>query len=170
MSKTKKMIIVALTAGVYTALSLAVPALSFANIQCRFAEALNLLPIVFPISAYGVILGCFLTNLLGAMMGLNILGYLDCIVGTAATVISLYFVVKFKNVKFKDVPWLSMLMPVIFNGVIIGIELGYVIFSDNIIIGSLISGIEVAIGEAIAMIIGYFVNKAFIKTRILEKL
>lgn len=168
MNKTKKMAVICIVAAVYTALSLVLAPITYGNIQCRIAEALNLLPIIMPISAWGVILGCFLTNLIGAMQGINILGFMDCIVGTLATVIAVWLVIKFKNVKIKDVPWLSMLMPVTTNGVIIGLELAYVIFPDNFAFGALISGVEVALGEAASMILGYFLIKALAKTKLSE--
>ena len=38
--------------------------LTYGPIQCRFAEALTVLPFVFPAAAPGLVVGCFLTNLL----------------------------------------------------------------------------------------------------------
>lgn len=38
--------------------------LTFGVIQCRFAEALTVLPFLFPAAAPGLVAGCFLTNLL----------------------------------------------------------------------------------------------------------
>ena len=38
--------------------------LTFGPVQCRFAEALTVLPFVFPAAAPGLVVGCFLTNLI----------------------------------------------------------------------------------------------------------
>ncbi|MDO4501332.1 MAG: QueT transporter family protein [Erysipelotrichaceae bacterium] len=168
MTKTKKMAMVCMIAAVYAAVSLVLAPISYGNIQCRVAEALNLVPILMPMSGWGVILGCFLTNFIGVINGLNPLGMMDCLVGTFATAVAVYGVVKCKDIRFKGIPWLSMLMPVIANGIIIGIELGVVFFQDNLLIGTLISGLEVAIGELVAMVLGLFLIKALEKTEIFK--
>ena len=56
--------------------------LTYGPIQCRFAEALTVLPFVFPAAAPGLVVGCFLTNLL------SLYGPLDIIFGTLATAIA----------------------------------------------------------------------------------
>ena len=101
-------------------------------------------------------------------MGVNLLGFLDAIVGTLATGIAAYLTYKFRDYKVKNIPLISLLMPVILNGVIIGIELGYVLFPESILVGSAISGIEVAIGELISVIIGLLLVNALKKTKIFD--
>lgn len=169
MSKSiKKLVIISMIAAVYTAISLALAPLSFGNIQIRIAEALVILPLIYFPSVYGVILGCYLTNLIGAIMGVNLLGFIDVFVGTMATAISAYLTYRFRNVRIKNIPILSLMMPVIFNGIVVGIELGIVLFPQNILLGSLISGIEVAIGELIAVILGLFLTNSLAKTKIFD--
>lgn len=169
MSKSiKKLVIISMIAAVYTAISLALAPLSFGNIQIRIAEALVILPLIYFPSVYGVILGCYLTNLIGAIMGVNLLGFIDVFVGTMATAISAYLTYRFRNVRIKNIPILSLMMPVIFNGIVVGIELGIVLFPQNILLGSLISGIEVAIGELIAVILGLFLTNGLSKTKIFD--
>ena len=58
----------AVIAALYAAVSLALAPLSFGPIQIRIAEAMTLLPILFPEAIAGVTLGCFLTNLIGAIL------------------------------------------------------------------------------------------------------
>lgn len=65
------------------AVSLALAPLSFGPIQIRIAEAMTLLPILFPEAIAGVTLGCFLTNLIGAILGVNLLGFFDVFGGHA---------------------------------------------------------------------------------------
>ncbi len=168
MNNTKKYAIIAMIAAIYTAVSLAIAPFSFGNIQVRVAEALTLLPIIYFPSIFGVVLGCFLTNLIGAMMGVNILGFLDAIIGTLATLIAAYITYKYRDKKIKGIPVISILAPVVVNAIVIGLELGFVLFPDNIIVGSLISGLEVGIGEFISVVIGYFIVKELAKKKIFE--
>ena len=167
--KVRNFCIIAIIGAMYCAVSLALAPLSFGNIQVRIAECLTMLPLIYAPSVYGVILGCFLTNLLGAFMGLNVLGFMDVFVGTLATALAAILTYKLRDYKIKNVPIFAILMPVIFNGIIIGIELGLVLFPNAIITGSLISGIEVAIGELISVIVGYLLVKALkTKTKIFD--
>ena len=64
---------------------------------------------------------------------------------------------------------MSILMPVIFNAVIVGIELGILFFPDNVLTGSLICGLEVGAGELISVILGWFLIKALKRTEIFDK-
>ncbi len=121
--KTKKIVTQALIAAIYTALSLGLAPLSFGSVQFRISEALTLLPIFSPSYIIGVTLGCFLTNLLGFFMGVNILGSLDIVFGTAATLIAAILTYYFRNIKFKGLPVLSAIPPIIINAVVIGLEL-----------------------------------------------
>lgn len=161
----------ALIAASYTALSLALPMLSFGNIQVRFAEALTLLPIIMPQSVFGIVLGCALTNLFGAMLGVNVLGFIDVFVGTLATLLACNLTIKLKNVRIKDLPILSSLMPVMFNGIIIGAELAYAFMPESFLQGWLIFGMEVAIGEFIACtIVGVILIRFLEKSNFAQKI
>lgn len=156
---TKTFTRVGMIAAVYTVVSLFLAPLSYGNIQVRFAEALTLLPLIYQPSIWAVTLGCFLTNLLGAMMGVNPTGFLDAIVGTFATGLAAYLTYYFRNHTIKGIPFLSIIQPVIINGIIIGIELGFILFPDNVLMGSIICGLEVAAGEIIAVLVGYALIK-----------
>ena len=88
---TKKMIRVAMIAAIYTAVSLVLAPISYGNIQVRIAEALTMLPLIYQPAIAGVTLGCFLTNMLGAILGFNPTGILDSIIGTTATFLASYY-------------------------------------------------------------------------------
>lgn len=169
-NKMKVFSIVAMVGAIYCAVSLALAPITFGNIQIRIAESLTMLPLLFAPGIYGVILGCFLTNLIGAFLGINILGMLDVLFGTLATALAAFLTYKFRNVKVRNVPVISILMPVIINGIIIGIELGFVLFPESVLVGSLICGIEVAIGELISVVFGYFLVKELAKKTSLFKI
>ena len=169
MNKTRKMAIVAMIAAVYTVVSLVLAPISYGAIQCRVSEALCMLPIIYAPAIPGVILGCFLTNLFGVITGANSIGIIDCVVGTLATAIAAYLTYIFRNRRVKGIPLLSALMPVIVNGIMIGAELGYLFFPDNMVFGTFLSGIEVALGEIIAVVLGLVLNALLMKTTIFKE-
>ena len=165
---TQKMVRIAMIAAIYTVLSLALAPLSYGNIQVRIAEALTLLPLIYQPAIWGVTLGCFLTNLIGAVMGFNPTGMIDAVIGTTATLLAALCTYKFRDRKVGKVPVLSILMPVIFNFFFIGAELGYLLFPDNLLVGSLICGAEVAAGELIAVFFGWIIISWLGKTKIFK--
>lgn len=150
-NKLRQMVFAAMIAAVYAAVTLALSPLSFANLQIRVSEAMTLLPVLFASSVPGVTLGCFLSNLFGAMMGVNVLGYLDCLFGTLATFAAAVLSRRFAHIRIKGIPWLSVLMPVIANGVVIGLELAYALMPNELLSGFVLFGLEVAAGELIAV-------------------
>ena len=169
-NKLRRMVFAAMIAAMYAALTLMLSPISFGNLQIRMSEAMVLLPVLFASSVPGVTLGCFMANLLGAMMGLNILGYVDCVVGTLATLLAAVLSRKFADIRFRNIPWLSVLMPVLFNGVIIGAELAYALMPEAMLAGFVIFGFEVAFGELLAVgVFGVPLVKAFERAKIKER-
>ena len=157
---------IAMIAAIYTVVSLVLAPFSYGNIQVRIAEALTILPLIYRPSIAGVTLGCFLTNLIGAMMGVNPTGMIDAVVGTAATLFAAILTYQLRDRKIAGLPVPSLLMPVIFNFFFVGMELSVLYFEGNVWLGLLIMGTEVAIGELISVIIGYFLVKALDRTEI----
>lgn len=170
MNKTKMstFVRVAMIAAIYTVVSLVLAPFSFGNIQVRIAEALTILPILYKPSIYGVTLGCFLTNLLGAMLGVNPTGLIDAVVGTLATFLAAECTYALKDKKLWNIPVWSILMPVVFNFFFVGTELAVLFFEGNLFLGILIMGTEVAIGELISVIVGYMLSKAMAKRNIFD--
>ena len=81
--------------------------LNFLVFQCRLAEALTVLPFLFPAAAPGLAVGCFLTNLLGSPFPL------DWLLGTLATAIAAYLTMKAPK-------WyLAALPPILVNALIL---------------------------------------------------
>lgn len=158
----------AMIAAIYCVVTLVLAPISYGNIQVRIAEALTLLPLIYKPSIWGVTLGCFLSNLIGAMMGVNPTGMIDAVVGTLATLLAALMTYYLRDRKIKGVPVLSILMPVIFNFFFVGMELAVLYFEGNIWLGLLIMGAEVAIGELISVILGYFLVKVLARTKIFE--
>jgi len=126
-SKVYKMALAAMIAAMYAAVSLALAPISFGTVQMRIAEALTLLPVFDPVMIVGVSLGCFITNMVGFFTGADILGWLDIPFGTMATVMAAVLSYWLRNIRFKGLPVLSAIPPVLFNAVIVGGELTFLI-------------------------------------------
>lgn len=87
--------------------------LSFGIFQCRFAEALTVLPFLCPTAAWGLFAGCILSNLISPY------GLPDLIFGSLATLLAGLLTARCKT------KWLAPLPPVICNGVIVGALLAW---------------------------------------------
>ncbi len=150
-SKLHILLKIAMIAAIYTALSMLLSPISFGPLQVRVAEALTLLPVLSFMPVWGLTLGCALTNFLGALSGVNILGFWDVLFGTLATLIAALLSYRFRNVRIKGIPWLSALFPIVLNGVIVGGELAFLL--DSSLKGFLLFALYVAVGEAISVIV-----------------
>lgn len=91
--------------------------LAYGPIQFRFSEALTVLPIFTPAAVPGLAIGCFISNLASP------LGIVDWVFGTLATLLAALTAQMLRKIVWKGIPWLSVLMPVIFNSLIIGFEI-----------------------------------------------
>lgn len=81
--------------------------LTFGPVQFRFAEALTVLPFLYPATAPGLAVGCLITNLLSPY------GPVDVIFGTLATAIAAWLTMKMPK-------WyLAALPPILVNLVIL---------------------------------------------------
>ena len=101
-------------AAVYCVLTIILAPISYGPVQFRISEALTVIPALTPAGIPGLIVGCFLANVLGPY------GILDAVFGTAATALAAVC-----TYYLRDHDWLVPLPPVIANGVIIGLELHY---------------------------------------------
>ena len=107
---TRQIATAAIIAALYTVMSLlsSIFGLTYGPIQCRFSEALTVLPFFLPEAVPGLFVGCLVTNLMSTV------GPLDIIFGSMATLLAALWTAKMPN-KF-----LATLPPVICNAVIIG--------------------------------------------------
>ena len=81
---------------------------AYGPIQCRFSEALCVLPFLMPSATPGLFLGCLAANLLSPY------GALDIIFGSLATLLAALWTQKCRR------KWLAPLPPVVCNAVIVG--------------------------------------------------
>ena len=115
-----------LIAGMYTALTLLLPAPSFGIVQCRFSEIFTILAAFTPSAIPGLTVGCLVSNLVGSGMGVNPAGAWDLLLGPMATLLAAITTWKLSRIRFGGLPVLATLPPVLFNAVVVGAELTFV--------------------------------------------
>lgn len=126
-TRVGRMTLSAMLAALYAAAALLLQPISFGTLQLRAAEAFTLLPVLFPESVAGVTLGCAISNAIGVATGADVCGVLDILFGTAATFAAAVCTRLLRNVRLRGLPVLSALMPVLFNGVVVGGELAFML-------------------------------------------
>jgi len=112
----KDIAIAAVIAALYAALTVVFAPISYGAVQFRIAEALTLLPVLFPQAIPGLAVGCLVSNLIGGY------GIWDVVFGTLATLIAALITCRLrKNI------WLAAIPPVLVNAVIVGGMLHFVL-------------------------------------------
>ena len=114
--------------------------IAYGPIQCRFSEALCVLPFLFPAATPGLFVGCLVANLLSPY------GALDIIFGSLATLLAAVWT---QHTHHK---WLAPLPPVLCNAVIVGAVIS---FQETGFTGAwagafAYNAVTVGVGEAIA--------------------
>ena len=130
-------------------------------IQLRLSEALSILAFFTPAAAVGLAVGCLIFNLTFAAAL-----PLDFLVGTVATYLAAKVMWLTRNVKIKNYPLAGMLMPALFNSLLVGWELSVYIGG-----GFWMNAIYVAIGEiavllSLGTILYYALKKRKLDTRL----
>ena len=145
-SKGKALAQGALIAAMYVALThfqnLLIPNSASFAIQFRASEALCVLAFFTPSAIPGLTVGCMLFNFtaVGALP-------LDVPVGGLATLLATWVMWKTRNVTLGGLPVLGLLMPAVFNAVLVGWELAVYIGG-----GFWLNALYVAIGEAAVLL------------------
>ena len=120
--KNHRIAIGAVIAALYVALTYAqemiFPGSASMAVQFRLSEALTMLCLFTSSAIPGLTIGCLLANVV-SMGALPV----DMIMGTFASFLACLCIYKTRNITFKGMPYLSALMPAIFNGIIIGLEI-----------------------------------------------
>ena len=114
--------------------------IAYGPIQCRFSEALCVLPFLFPAATPGLFVGCLVANLLSPY------GALDIIFGSLATLLAAVWT---QHTHHK---WLAPLPPVLCNAVIVGAVLSFqqTGFTGAFAGAFVYNAVTVGVGEAIA--------------------
>ncbi len=121
MRKTSSIVRGALVAGLYIVLTFITGELSFGLtvpglgvVQFRPAEALVVLPVLYPETIWGLYLGCLAANLLGG------LGPWDVFGGSAVTLLAAYLTWRLKGTRWYVLP------PIVLNGLLISLYLRFI--------------------------------------------
>lgn len=146
-NKTRDLTQAAVLAALYVALTFLqnflLPGTTSMAIQFRLSEALCVFALFTPAAVWGLGIGCMIYNLsyAGALP-------LDFFVGTCATLLATLSMYQLRNLKLLRLPVLSLLMPALFNAVLVGWEL-------TVYIGSsfCINALYVAVGEAVVLLV-----------------
>ena len=143
---TRRLTRAAAIAAIYVASCLALAPISYGSIQVRIAEAITLLPMIWPEAVPGLAVGALIANLLGPV------GAIDVVFGTLATIIAALITLKYK--------WkiLGYAAPIVLNGIIVGGYLPFVygmpevtLWGFNLTVEA--SMLAVAAGEAVAVLL-----------------
>lgn len=150
--KNKKMIrfvvLNGLIAGLYVVFTLPFANIAYGPIQFRLAEVLTVFPAFSALTIPGVTLGCFIANLINP----NNLGPVDIIGGTLATLIAGYF----SWLIGKKKKPLGIIPPIIFNGLIVGGYLPFLLVDEGSTVTAQAVGISmlsVAGSEAVLLVV-----------------
>ena len=137
----------ALIAALYVVLThfqnLLLPGSASWAIQCRLSEALCVLALFSPAAISGLSVGCLLFNITFAAAL-----PLDWLVGTGATVLATAAMYLLRNVRIKGYTLPAMLMPALFNALLVGWELTAYIGG-----GFWLNALYVALGELIVLLV-----------------
>ena len=160
-TKGKNLAYGAMIAALYVALThfqnLLIPESASFAIQFRASEALCVLAFFTPSAIPGLTVGCMLFNFtaVGALP-------LDVPVGGLATLLATWVMRKTRNITLLGVPVLGLLMPALFNAVLVGWELAVYIGG-----GFWINALCVAIGEAAVLLtLGWLLYRTVKKQRL----
>ena len=132
----------ALIAAAYAVLTLGLPLPPYAGIQLRVAEAMTVLPFLFPAATPGLFVGCFIVNLFSPFP-------LDIVFGSLATLLACLMTQRVGN------RWLAPLPPVLCNAVIVGAEIAWYLtgFGPGFWPAYAYNAFTVGVGELIACVI-----------------
>lgn len=135
-NRTNTLTRAAIIAALYAALTILLSPMSFGLIQVRLSEALTLLPVILPEAVPALAVGCLIANLLGGAMAL------DIVFGALATLLA---AICTRRLREHLLP--AMLMPVLFNGVIVGAVV-HAVYSPGVPLP--LCMLSVAAGEAVS--------------------
>jgi len=167
----RKIVFAGLVAALYIALTIASYPLAYEAVQFRISEALTILPFFFPFAIPGIVIGVFISNLIGPF------GLVDAIVGGSASLIAAVFTMwigkRWREAKLSKA--LACFPPVFFNAVIIGAMIAYFMLSynetDSFITAFLFSGLWVGFGQLVVMYaIGFPLMILLPKMKIIDRL
>ena len=141
----------AMIAAIYAAATYlsATLTIAYGPIQFRLSEALTVLSVFTPAAVPGLTIGCILGNLSSPF------GIWDIVFGSFATLLAALTARKLRKITVKGLPVLSVIMPVIFNAIIVGAELTFLLPTDRAkLVTFAVYALEVGAGELAVCLAG----------------
>lgn len=160
---TRQLTCAAIVGAAYAVLSIfgSIFGITYGPIQCRFSEALCVLPFLLPETAWGLGVGCLIANLFSPY------GLLDIIIGSLATLIAAWLTSRCRS------RYLAPLPPVIVNMVLVGGLLAFeqTGFTKAFMAAFWYNACSLAVSEAVVCyVLGLLLLKALEKTKYFKEL
>lgn len=135
---TRQLAAAGVIAALYAGLTVLLPIPQYGPVQFRVAEAMTVLPFLFPEAIPGLAVGCFLANLLSPYV-------LDWVFGTLATLLAAIWTSRLHH------RCLAALPPVVCNALIVGAEIAYLSAADGaaFLPAFAVNALTVGLGEAL---------------------
>lgn len=132
----------ALIAALYAVLTVALPIPQYGGVQLRVAEAMTVLPFLFPAATPGLFVGCFIANLFSPYP-------LDVLCGSLATLLACLMTQRVGS------RWLAPLPPVLCNAAIVGAEIAWFEtgFGPGFLQAYAFNALTVGVGELLACVV-----------------
>ncbi len=161
-------VIAALYATLTYAQNFLLPGTTTMAVQFRASEVLTVLALFTPAAIPGLTVGCVLANI----TSLSALGPYDMIFGSLASLLAALAIYALRNVRVKSIPVPALLMPAIFNGIIVGLEIEIFFIEGGFHFADfLLQGGCVALGElGVCIILGIPLIKAIEKSKLDKRL
>ena len=134
----KKVVRAGVIASVYVGLTYALAPISFGQLQFRVAEALTVLPILYPEAVPALFIGCLLANLIGPY------GILDIVLGSLTTLLAAALTRKFRRSP------LAYVWPIALNAFIVG---AYLSFLADVKVSYWLFVLSIGISEAASVLL-----------------
>lgn len=160
----------AVIGALYVALTYAqeilLPGSTSMAVQFRVSELLTVLALFTPSAIPGLTIGCVIANLV-CFQALP----LDIVIGSLATFLACLCMYALRNVRLFNIPIFSLIMPAIFNGVLVGLEIELFIGEGFTLAGFLVTAGCVALGEFVVVtIVGAFFARFLEKTGVVDRI
>lgn len=165
---TQAAIIAALYAALTIMQNILVPGSASMAVQFRLSEVLTILALFTPSAIPGLTVGCIIANI----SSLSSIGAFDMIFGSIASCLAALAMYKFRNARLFKIPFVSLLMPALMNGIIVGLEIDFFFVNTYSfdLTDFLIQGGLVAVGEiAVLFVLGLPLFAAIEKRNLSKK-
>ncbi|MEZ5359153.1 MAG: QueT transporter family protein [Candidatus Zixiibacteriota bacterium] len=151
--KNKQLAIGGIVGALYMAITLTpgINIISYGPVQFRIAEALTVLPFIYPGAIFGLFIGCLLANIFGPV------GIQDVIFGSLCTLLAAWFTCLLRKT---EIPVLAPIPPIVINALGVSAYLHYFFELPYWVLVA-----QIAFGQAVVCYVLGFPLLLFIRNR-----